>query len=372
MEQLVGLDLAQLLQERGQLTVRDAASYLVQACDAVAEAHAREIVHRDLKPSNLFLTTRREGTPLVKLMDFGISKLVSEQPEASLTATHDSLGTPHYMSPEQLMTSREVDTRTDVWALGVILYRLLTGEHPFVGETTPAVHVAVASEPAPKLGRMRPDAPREIEQLIVDCLVKSRTERLQTVQAFATVLLPFADEDTQRRYAHLAGPLRAPAGTGVTPVAGATRVDVASTVERAALSSADPETRAAWGTGRSRQSGRTRRGALVLGLGTVAVGAVGFMVALGSLRPTGSASLAAPSAVPGARDSAPAAGAATEDPPSPPSARSLAGAPSASVPPAPSSTAVRGGFAPRPRPRSSTPAAPTPTSPKLDPYGQRR
>jgi serine/threonine-protein kinase len=363
MERLVGVDLARLALDRGPLPVEEVAGYLVQACDAIMEAHARGIVHRDLKPSNLFLTTRRDGTALVKLMDFGISKVVSSAAdEDALTGTHDSLGTPHYMSPEQLFRAREVDARADVWALGVILYRLLTAEHAFAGETTPAVHVAVASAPAPRLRDRRPDAPAELEQLVLDCLVKSRDARLPSVKTFARALLPYADPETRARYAHLGG----------DP---STESDPVAAVDIQELGSADGETRDAWGTAATRTTARVRWTLVALGGGGLAVAAV---LGFGSLRaepratssPTSSAISSGATAA-GVVDSAsaPAAAATTgtaagevASAPPPPSAPSTAGAASLGSAPRP----VRS-----PPSRSLSPrlAAPPPRS---DPYGQRR
>src|SRR4029077_4522637 len=115
--------------------------------------------HRDLKPSNLFVTRRRDGTALVKLLDFGISKQIDVPPDELLTSTQDSLGTPHYMSPEQLLSSRDVDSRTDIWSLGVILFKVLAGRNPFEGDTTPALHLAILTGPAPRLRDVLPEAP---------------------------------------------------------------------------------------------------------------------------------------------------------------------------------------------------------------------
>jgi serine/threonine-protein kinase len=203
LELLEGIDFGRLLEQQGPLSVRDAAEYLVQACEAIAEAHARGIVHRDLKPSNLFLARRADGAPLVKLMDFGVSKILDGRPDEALTATRDGLGTPHYMSPEQLVCARDVDARTDVWALGVLLYRLLTGTHPFDGPSAAAVHVAIATLPAPMLRDARPDAPVLVEELVDRCLVKDRAVRLKTAAEFAAALLPLTTEETQRRYRYL-------------------------------------------------------------------------------------------------------------------------------------------------------------------------
>lgn len=206
MELLEGTDFERLLAVRGTLSVPEVATCLVQACDAIVEAHARGIVHRDLKPSNLFLTHRNDGTPLVKLMDFGISKLLDAEGDGALTPTPDSPGTPRYMSPEQLLSARLVDSRTDVWALGVIAFRMLAGRYPFDGETAAAVHIAIASTPAPSLGDPRLSLPAPIVEVVERCLTKSLDDRLQTARAFAAALFPFADTRTRRRCRHLRDP----------------------------------------------------------------------------------------------------------------------------------------------------------------------
>ncbi|HEV7557208.1 MAG TPA: serine/threonine-protein kinase, partial [Kofleriaceae bacterium] len=131
MELLEGTDLARLL-KTGPVPVQRACSYVLQACVGVAEAHALDIVHRDLKPANLFLTHRPDGTPLVKVLDFGIAKApTTNGDDFSLTQTAGVLGSPGYMSPEQLRSSHDVDRRTDIWSLGVILYELVSGHPPF-------------------------------------------------------------------------------------------------------------------------------------------------------------------------------------------------------------------------------------------------
>ena len=200
MEFLRGSDLGEVVRDRGQLPVADAVDYLLQACEAIAEAHARGIVHRDLKPSNLFLTQRADGSSLVKVLDFGISKaLVAEdasvpgsKPQASLTATKAVFGSPLYMSPEQVRSSKRVDERTDVWALGIILHELLTGSLPFGGEAVQAVLAAIVAD-APELVRVRrPDVPEGLERVIASCLVKDVVQRCQSVAELATALRPYA------------------------------------------------------------------------------------------------------------------------------------------------------------------------------------
>jgi serine/threonine-protein kinase len=197
MERLQGQDLAHVLQAQGRLSVEQAVEYLLQACEALAEAHIEGIVHRDLKPANLFVTTRRDGSPFVKVLDFGISKMTA--PEGSgpggvsgLTRTTGVLGTVLYMSPEQLQWPKEVDARSDIWALGVILYELLSGTVPFLGEDMPNICVKVIlQEPVP-LGTLRPDVPAQLLAVVARCLRKDRDERFPHVSDFAHALFDVA------------------------------------------------------------------------------------------------------------------------------------------------------------------------------------
>src|SRR5690606_18497553 len=129
------------------LPVSEAVDYVLQACEALAEAHGIGIVHRDVKPSNLFLTNRADGTPCIKVLDFGISKSIGNQvagvPDAGLTQTQAVLGSPRYMAPEQMRSSRRVDGRTDIWALGTTLHELLTGRPPFDAKTMPELFAMI-------------------------------------------------------------------------------------------------------------------------------------------------------------------------------------------------------------------------------------
>src|SRR6185295_3075350 len=134
LELLKGEDLAQMLERQGKLPPHVVVGFMLQALKGVAKAHAKGITHRDLKPSNLFLHHPEEGSPIVKVLDFGISKAsVKDQAVSALTSTRAMLGSPLYMSPEQLRSSKSVDQRADIWALGVILYELITGGLPFMG-----------------------------------------------------------------------------------------------------------------------------------------------------------------------------------------------------------------------------------------------
>jgi serine/threonine-protein kinase len=193
MERLHGLDLAELLEERGPLPLESVVDYVLQGCEALAEAHLEGIVHRDLKPANFFLTRRRDGSPFVKVLDFGISKASSPGGSGeALTRPTGIMGTAEYMSPEQLQRPRDVDARADIWALGVVLYQLLSGQLPFVGEDLPStVTKIVLGEPEPLVG-LRPDLPESMLALVDRCLQKDREVRFASIPELATALAEFA------------------------------------------------------------------------------------------------------------------------------------------------------------------------------------
>jgi serine/threonine-protein kinase len=178
------------------LPISEAVDYVLQACHAIAEAHGLGIVHRDLKPSNLFLTRRSEGSPLIKVLDFGISKALTEaspdEAPTSLTSTSTVMGSPLYMSPEQIRNSRQVDARTDIWSLGVILHELLAGAPAFQADTVPGICAAIAADEPPLLSSLRDDVPPELESVVVRCLEKSVTQRFQSVSELMNALRGFA------------------------------------------------------------------------------------------------------------------------------------------------------------------------------------
>jgi len=188
MEYLEGRDLARELKERRTLPPLEAVGYVRQACEAVAEAHSLGIVHRDLKPANLFLGQRPNGTRLIKVLDFGISKLVTGPPQRlSITDTSILLGSPAYMSPEQLECSRSVDGRADIWSLGVILYELIAGRLPFNGESVPQlIRSVVTGARAPLVGSDALLA--RLEPIVERCLMQERAERFQSVAELSAAL----------------------------------------------------------------------------------------------------------------------------------------------------------------------------------------
>jgi eukaryotic-like serine/threonine-protein kinase len=206
MEQLRGIDLARRLDKSGPFALDEAVSHVLAACEAIAEAHALGIVHRDLKPSNLFLTARKDGTPLVKVLDFGISKLTrrldaESHTALSITDPRAVIGSAAYMSPEQLRSARDVDARSDIWALGVVLFQLVTGRLPFRADGAAAMGAAIASaEPTP-LTTLLPDALPALEAAVRRCLEKDPAARFADLAELAEALAPFSprgDEAAER------------------------------------------------------------------------------------------------------------------------------------------------------------------------------
>jgi serine/threonine-protein kinase len=193
MELLEGCDLHQLVAERGALPPAEAVGYVLQTCDALAEAHGRGMVHRDIKPANLFLCRGERGAGIVKLLDFGISKagILAGSAPRSLTETGSMLGTPHFMAPEQLVSSRDVDARADIWSLGATLFELLSGEVPFDGQHVAEIFAAVVRSPPRSLRALRPEVPAELERVVTRCLEKDPGDRYASVADLVRDLSPF-------------------------------------------------------------------------------------------------------------------------------------------------------------------------------------
>jgi serine/threonine-protein kinase len=365
MELLEGQDLAQLLTRNGPLPIELAAYYVLQACEAIAEAHSLGIVHRDLKPANLFLATLRDGRPCVKVLDFGISKLMGEQGGHAMTQTNALMGSPLYMSPDQLVQARDLDARSDVWALGVILFELLTGRAPFDGDDAPQLIAQILHRPAPSVSSFRPDVPRELAALIDSALVKDREQRIPNVAELARGLVPFAPEAGRFSLERIAGML---SRSGVVNASGARSAQVSWS---ASSSSSRAGTPSATAGGAALDLGSTRKpsSAVPIVAGLVALLALGGIAALFLAGRT--STLTAPPRLP------PAAGSPV--PLAPPTSVAVVPAPAPSVSAAPSSAAVAASAAtpkvkpaaPAPRPAvvtvkpSSKPAAPVPA----DPFG---
>ncbi len=286
MEYLDGSDLWHVLQAKGPLSVGEATGHVLQACEALAEAHALGIVHRDLKPQNLFLIQRPDGQPCVKVLDFGISKMLStaSQPPLTLTRTSTIIGSPLYMAPEQMRSAKGANERSDIWSLGVILYELLTGRTPFMAETMPDLVFKVAQDTVIPPRELRAEIPETLSAGIVRCLERDQKVRFANVAELAAVLEKYAPDYQRGTADRISNVLRV--ASVPPPVSLRAAVPV-----RAVAGSATGNS--AWGTTQNTPPNRKRAittVAIVAGLVGLAGGA-GVIALRGSDRP---ASAAAP------------------------------------------------------------------------------
>lgn len=204
MEYLEGTDLSAHVRGTA-LPVSEAVDFVLQACSAMAVAHAAGIIHRDLKPANLFLTRRPDGSALLKVLDFGISKMSIVDAPAGLTHSHAIMGSPHYMSPEQVQSARQVDARTDVWSLGVILYELLTGSNPFPGDALGEVLTAVMTSTPSSIRSVRPEVPPGLERAVMRALEKQLDDRFANIGELSAALVDFAPSGSRVLHERVSG-----------------------------------------------------------------------------------------------------------------------------------------------------------------------
>jgi serine/threonine protein kinase len=197
MEYLRGQDLGQLFDASGPMPSYEVCTALLDAIVALAQAHSAGIVHRDLKPSNLFFAEQPAGKPVLKVLDFGIAKMDDGPSNMHATSTGMIMGTPSYMAPEQMRSSKMVDARADIWALGVIAYELLTGRLPFQGDSLGDILFAVVEKPPPLPHQLRPELDPELSAVVMKCLQRDPAKRFATVTELSDALEPFA---TASRY----------------------------------------------------------------------------------------------------------------------------------------------------------------------------
>lgn len=210
MEYLDGTDLRSWVNEEQFIPADRAVEFLLQACEALAEAHSLGIVHRDLKPENLFCVERPDGGLSIKVLDFGISKICHDPAGGvipKLTQTVGLLGTPLYASPEQIASSRDVDVRSDIWSLGVVIFELLTHRMPFSGAGAIAHYSTMPSVPPPTMLAHRADIPPSLQDVVAKCLGKTPMQRFANVAELAMALSPFAPPQAQRSVERIFGVL---------------------------------------------------------------------------------------------------------------------------------------------------------------------
>ncbi|MBK8258696.1 MAG: serine/threonine protein kinase [Polyangiaceae bacterium] len=225
MELLDGQPLGTRMKNLGRMPLDVALEYTRQTCEALSAAHALGVIHRDLKPDNLFLTRGDQSGEVIKVLDFGISKTMRAtvaDDQQKLTKTTDVFGSPTYMSPEQLKASRDVDPRTDIWAIGVILHEMLAGTPPFDGRTVAEIFGAILYKPAEPLTRVRPDVPPAVEAAVLRALEKDRDKRFGSVSEFwgalAAAAQPLQQAPTTSRSPTQTAPVKAASKRSRMPV----------------------------------------------------------------------------------------------------------------------------------------------------------
>jgi serine/threonine-protein kinase len=350
MEHLEGRDLAAVLREHGPFAVPHAIDSLLEACEAVAEAHALGIVHRDLKPANLFLARTANGVATVKVLDFGISKVLDDaasDADMSLTTTRMLMGSPLYMAPEVMRSARSADARSDVWALGVILYELLTGTTPFHGETVTELCVRVLEETPRSIDRFREDVPPGLDAVVLRCLAKAPDDRFQTIPELAAARATFAGRKGQVALEQLGRVVKA-AENRVRRAKGASS---SGSITNPLFSADDSGEATLRGWGTTRGVPRSNKRFAIVGVAATAslVVVVGLLVVL--RKPSAPSPAAAPAPLPVLPTATPTASASA-----PAAVVSTSASSKASAAPVPSTKPVKGKPA----------GKPTPTSPYFD------
>jgi serine/threonine-protein kinase len=368
MELLHGRDLSFVRTTRSPLTAAIAVDYVLHALEALAEAHAKGIVHRDIKTSNLFVTTRPDGSPCVKVLDFGVSKVGGS--DEMLTDPLSALGTVAYMAPAQARAPRDADARADLWSIGVVLYELLSAKLPFTAASTPALVIKIIEEPPPPLPGLRTDLPLGLADVVNRCLEKDPARRFQNAADLAVALTPFASAEARvsiERIRKIQAATDLGRAHDTAPMKRTLPMTRASSPQ---LPEAPPTTAVGWGLADPAPAGW--RATTIAAVATVAVLGVALVVvavAVVSPRARPGGTDPASSTTPATALSAPAADPAptpniapTDDPTAPASGESASAMPAGSVMTPPSAAPTATAPVPPGSSRPTPPARPKPAS----------
>jgi eukaryotic-like serine/threonine-protein kinase len=364
MELLHGNNLEEELHRRRVLPVEEAIRYMLEAVEAVAEAHAAGIIHRDLKPANLFVARRADRSRLIKVLDFGISKSMadSQKSDMSLTKTGVIIGSPLYMSPEQMRSTKDADVRSDVWSLGAILFQLITGRPPYMGETIPELCSQLFSADAPPVSTvsLTQGLPPALDVVVARALARDPARRYQSVADFGEALLDFAPPQSR---VHVERARRVLSTDSEPPgsMYPARTQPGAPTIIEASVSNVAP--------GRTTARPRSRKLAAVLLVIGVCLG-VGVVIAqkAGLGGAANGAAEAAPAAAPAEPPKSPALPVPVETPPAAPTPVAMPEVP-AVLPPTEPPPTVSAATGPTVRPMSPTAARKPPTGAAPKPAG---
>ncbi len=247
-ELLAGSDLRRVLRVRDSLPVTEAVDYILQACEGLADAHAHNVVHRNMKPTNLFLT-RRDGVRRIAVLDFGVSEDPLSDIAINLGSTLGAVSALSYLAPEQIRQPAAVDGRADIWALGAILYEMLTGCLLHDGQTTPELLAMIVADAPTPVSHLRPEISAELEAIVLRAVAKDREARYASLAELAEALGPFASEEGAEAVTRIGKALGRRAATAPPPLPGAPRSRAIVHVARptqAPTAIATPRVRSRW------------------------------------------------------------------------------------------------------------------------------
>jgi eukaryotic-like serine/threonine-protein kinase len=194
-----GTDLRRLLIERGPLPMAEAVDYVLQVCSALGDAHRLQIIHRDIKPENIFLAQFRACEPTIKLLDFGVARFLDDK--GQLTVPGRGVGSPHYLSPEQIISPGSADQRSDIWGVGLLLYELISGRSPFEGMNTAKACLSICQGSFQSIASLCPNLPPALCGAIMHCLEPDPNGRFPSADELSAALEPFSSRHSRAQKA---------------------------------------------------------------------------------------------------------------------------------------------------------------------------